>query len=255
MRIGLLGAFLVFLISGTVAYSPLVAGNIHPVDDQQSLSTEILIHETTDRSSADSFIVESASWNDDDRTLLVRARMAHEKGTLLTLTGLPESTMLDTFRVSTEHSVEYRLPLANDEAPPCRVLIESAFAAETIEVANAPSACQSLLQVSGTVAISPTMPMVNGWVTVTVDDVVFATIADEYGDYSLEIYSDSSEALITITAEGVVDDKESVVHIYSGSIDSLLSAENLSASAWAKELFGRKHSRLMMAAVNERQNK
>ena len=178
--------------------------------------------------------------------------MAHEKGTLLTITGLPESTMLDIFRISADHSVEYRLPLAKDDAPPCQVLVESAFAAETIEVANAPSACQSLLQISGTVAISPTMPMVNGWVTATVDDIVFATIADEYGDFSLEIYSDSSEALITITAEGVVNDEDSVVHIYSGSIDGLLSAENLSASAWAAEIFGRKHLRLMMAAVNER---
>ena len=167
MRIGLLGAFLVFLISGTVAYSPLVAGDIHPADDQQSLSTEESIHKTTDRSSADSFIVESASWNEDDRTLLVRAKMAHEKGTLLTLTGLPESTMLDTFRISAEHSVEYRLPLASNEAPPCQVLVESAFAAETIEVANAPSACQNLLQVSGTVAISPTKRrcMCNIWAT------------------------------------------------------------------------------------------
>ena len=252
MRIGLFGAFLVFLISGTVAYSQLVAGNIDPVNDQQSLATEQSIQETTDHSSADSFIIESASWNSDDRTLLVTARLAHEKGTLLTLTGIPESTMLDTFRISAEHSVEYRLPLAKNEAPPCKVLIESAFAAETIEVANAPSACMSLLQISGTIAISPTMPMVNGWVTATVDDVVFATIADEYGDYSLEIYSDSNEALITITAEGVVDDKESVVHIYSGSIERLLSADNLSASAWAAEIFGRKHSRLMMAAVDNR---
>ena len=177
MRIGLLGAFLVFLISGTVAYSPLVAGDIHFVDDQQSFSTEESIHESTDQSAADSFIIESASWNDDDRTLLVTARLAHKKGTLLTLTGLPESTMLDTFRISAEHSVEYRLPLAKDEAPPCQVLLKSAFAAETIEVANAPLACQSLLQISGTVVISPTMPMVNGWVTVTVDNVVFATMS------------------------------------------------------------------------------
>jgi len=68
--------------------------------------------------------------------------------------------------------------------------------------------------------------MVNGWVTVTVDGVVFTTIADKYGDYSLEVYSDSS--------------------------DNLLKADNLSASAWAAELFGRKHSRLMLAAVSDR---
>lgn len=251
MRIGLLGAFLFFLISGTVAYSPLLAGDIHAVDNFKIRSTKDSVHQITNASSVDSFIVDSASWNDADRTLLVRATMAHEKGTLLTLTGLPDSTMLDTFKISAENSVEYRLPLANDEAPPCQVTLETTFATETVEVENAPSACQSLLQVSGTVAISPSLPMVNGWVTVTVDDVVFATIADEYGDYSLEIYSDSNDALITITAEGVVDDENSVVHIYSGSIDGLLSADNLSASAWAKELFGRKHSRLMMAAVSD----
>ena len=87
MRIGLLGAFLVFLISGTVAYTPVVAEHFQPVDDQLSRSPEETISGNNDNSSADSFVIESASWNGDDRTLLVRARTAHEKGTLVTLTG------------------------------------------------------------------------------------------------------------------------------------------------------------------------
>ena len=91
--------------------------------------------------------------------------------------------------------------------------------------------------------------MVNGWVTV--DDVVFATIADKHGDFTLEVYSDANDALITIEAEGIVDDKESVVHIYSGSIDNLLSADNLSASGWAVEIYGRRHSRFMLAATTD----
>jgi hypothetical protein len=244
MRIGLLGASLVLLISGTVAYSQLVADNIHVADAGHST-------QQVEQSSVDSFVVETASWIDDDRTLLVRARTAHEKGTLLTLTGLPESTMLDVFKISAEHSAEYRLPIARDEALPCQVLVKSAFASEIIDVTNAPAACQNRLQISGTVAINPAMPMVNGWVTVTVDDVVFATIADKNGQYTLEVYSDTDDALITITAEGIVDDKASVVHIYSGSIDNLLSINDLSASAWAVEIFGRKHSRLMMAALSE----
>ena len=252
MRIKLLGTFLVFLILGTVRYSVVMADDIQRADDQFSGSLAQSTPGISDNSSADRFVIESASWNDDDRTLVVRARMAHKKGTLLTLTGLPESTMLDVFQISAEHSVEYRLPLAKDEAPPCQVLLKSAFAAEAITVTDAPSACQNLLKISGTVAVSPALPMVNGWVTVTVDGVVFTTIADKYGDYSLEVYSDSSDALVTITAEGIVDDRESVVHIYSGSIDNLLKADNLSASAWAAELFGRKHSRLMLAAVSDR---
>jgi len=252
MRIKLLGTFLVFLILGTIRYSVVVADEFRWTDDQFSGSPTESTPENNDNSSADSFVIESASWNDSDRTLVVRARTAHKKGTLLTLTGLPESTMMDVFRISAEHSVEYRLPLAKDEAPPCQVLLRSAFAAETIRVADAPSACQSLLQISGTVAVSPALPMVNGWVTVTVDGVVFATVADKHGDFSLEVYSNSSDALVTITAAGIVDDRESVVHIYSGSIDNLLNADNLSASAWAAEIFGRKHARLMLAAVSDR---
>ena len=243
MRIGLLGALLVLLISGTVAYSSLVAENVHVVDDG-------LLAQQNEHLSADTFVVETASWNEDDRTLLVRARTANEKGTLLTLTGLPDSTMLDVFKISAEHSAEYWLPIAMDEALPCQVLVKSAFASQIIDVTNAPAACQNRLQISGTVAVSPAMPMINGWVTVTVDDVVFATFADENGQYTLEVYSDSDDALVTITAEGIVDDKESVVHIYSGSIDSLLSKNNLSASAWAVEIFGRKHFRLMRAALS-----
>ena len=97
MRIGLLGASLVLLILGTVAYSPLVAENIHIAD--AGLSAQ-----QSEQLSADSFVVETASWNDDDRTLLVRAKTVHEKGTLLTLTGLPESTMLDEFKISAEYA-------------------------------------------------------------------------------------------------------------------------------------------------------
>jgi len=251
MRIGLLGAFLVFLISGTIAYTPVVAEHFQPVDDQLSRSPEETISGNNDNSSADSFVIESASWNGDDRTLLVRARTAHEKGTLVTLTGLPDSTMMDVVRISADHAVEYRLPLATSEAPPCQVLVKTAFASKTIDVTDAPLACQNLLYVSGTVALNPALPMVNAWVTVMVDGYVFATIADEVGNYALEVYSDSTDAIITITAEGIVDDKKSVVHIYSGSIDSLLSMNNLSAPAWAVEIFGRKHSRLMLAAVSD----
>lgn len=250
MRIGLLGAFLVFLISGTIAYTLVLAEHFQPANDRFSWSAEETIPGKNDNSSVDSFVIESASWIGDDQTLLVRARMTHEKGTLVTLTGLPDSTMMDIVRISADHSVEYRLPLSTREAPPCQVLVRTAFASKTVDVSDAPSACQNLFHVSGTVALNPAMPMVNGWVTVMVDGYVFATIADKIGDYALEVYSDSTDAMITITAEGIVDDKESVVHIYSGSIDSLLSMNNLSASPWAVEIFGRKHSRPMLAAVS-----
>ena len=229
MRIGFIGAFLIFAISGVTAYSGV-----------------------NNDTSADSFVVDSASWDDEDRTLRVTATMAHEKGTLMTLEGLPASTMLDTFQISAEHSVDYHLPLADIAAAPCAVLVKSAFAVETIAVMNAPAGCQELIQISGTVAVSPTLLMAEGWVTVNVNGKVFTTIADENGDYALEVYSDSSDAVITITAEGIVDDRESVVHIYSGNIDGLLNTDKLSASAWAAELFGRKHSRLMLAEVRNR---
>jgi len=229
MRIGFIGAFLILAISGATAYS--------------GKNEEI---------SADSFVVESASWDDKARILSINATMAHEKGTLLTLEGLPASTMLDVFQISAEHSVDYYLPLTDNAAAPCAVLIKSAFAVATIAVMNAPAGCQELIQISGTVAVSPTLHMAGGWVTANVNGRVFTTIADQSGDYTLEVYSDSSDAAITITAQGIVDDRESVVHIYSGNIDGLLNADQLSASAWAAELFGRKHSRLMLAEVHNR---
>ncbi len=250
MRNALLAAFLICIFSGTNPFAPVLTDkDSHFADGRFFETLENMIPVRYVEPKQDSFFVEAAIWSDVDRSLVVKARTDHEKGTLLTLMGLPASTMLDAFRISANHSVEYLLPLAEGQAVPCRVVVKSAFEAETVNVMNAPSACQSMLEVSGIATVGPALPMVNAWVTVTVDDVVFTTIADENGAYDLEVYSDSRDAFVRITAEGKVDDKESVVHIYAGSIDRLLNAENLSASAWAVEFLGRKHMRHMLAAL------
>ena len=61
MRIKLLGTFLVFLILGTVRYSVVMADNIQRADDQFSGPTAQSTAEISDSSSADRFVIESAS--------------------------------------------------------------------------------------------------------------------------------------------------------------------------------------------------
>jgi hypothetical protein len=251
MRIGLLSVFLVCMTPATNLQAPVMTSEFRLVDDRFFATLDLMIPSTNVKPAEDHFSIGVAEWNSDDRSLVVTAKTDHQKGTLLTLMGLPASTMLDAFRISADHSVHYLLPIAEGQAVPCQVVVKSAFQSATINVSNAPPACDSMLEISGTVAVGPENPMINAWVTVTVDDVVFATIADDHGAYNLEIYSDSADALVTITAKGKFADEESVVHVYSGSIDQLLDADNLSASEWAVEIFGRKRFPFMRAAVDK----
>jgi hypothetical protein len=248
MRIAFITIFVVSMISGTHPAAPVDAPQNSIVDAGFFEKLEQMIPVLTVKLSHDAFVVDAAVWDEEQHELIVNARTTNQKGTLITLTGIPSSTMVDAFQISSDYSVRYRVPLAEGQAVPCQVVIRSAFSAETIDVANAPSGCRTLFQVSGNLAVSTTSAMANGWVTVTVDDMVFAAIADDTGAYDLQVYSDSSDAQVSITAAGKIDNQESVVHVYSGSMNELLSAQNLSAFTWAVEIYGRRHFRLMMAA-------
>jgi hypothetical protein len=254
MRIGLIAAFLVCLHPGLD--SPPAAGKHDApiVDEQFFVALERIIPARFPVSSRDSFSVESASWNESNRSLYVDIIADHEKGTLLTLTGLPESTMLDTFRISSNHGARYVLPLALDQAAPCRVTVRSAFTAETIPVANAPQACLNMLQLSGFIDVGSGHNMANGRVTVAINEVVFATFADDTGHFSLQVYSHVPDAKVTITATGKIDNNETVLQLYTGNVDKLLRQKELGASVWAKEILGRRHQRRMLAAVDSLQN-
>jgi hypothetical protein len=252
MRIAFIAILVACMISGTNPAAPVVAEQDSFADASFFETLDRMVPALSAKLSHDAFVVDTAVWDDVQRQLIVSARTTNEKGTLITLMGIPASTMVDSFRISTDHSVEYRLPLDEGQAVPCQVVIRSAFASETVYVAHAPSACQSLYQVSGMLALSSTSAMARGWVTVTVDEIVFATIANDQGAYDLEVYSQSGDAYVTITAEGKINNKESVVHVYAGNLDDLLladRADSLSTFTWAVEIYGRRHFRLMMAAA------
>lgn len=250
MRNGLFAAFLVCIFSSTNPLAPALTDEGNAFADERFFATlDKMIPVKSTKPAQDRFSIDSAAWVSEDRSLLVKVSTEHAKGTLLTLMGLPASTMVDAFQISSGHTVEYLLLLDEEQAVPCQVTVKSAFESKTVAVVNAPSACQRMLQVSGTVAVGPTLPMVNGWVTVAVNDVIFATIADKNGNYDLDVYGESNDAFVTITAEGMVNNQESVVHIYAGSIEELLNANQLTASSWAAEILGRKHTRLMLAAL------
>ena len=246
MRIGLLAAILVLLTS---ASHPQFAAGSAPGGDEFFAKLEAMIPVVYRETGEDPFVIRSAAWHAEQRELVVSVSAEHEKGTLFTMMGLPASTMLDAFRISANHGVEYILPLGEGQAVPCQVIIKSAFSAELIDVADAPSACGRRLQISGRAAIATNKPMPEAWVTVVVDGVRFATIADADGHFDLEVYGHSELAEVTITAEGTIDNRRSVIHVFSGSAAALLDAGDLSASAWAAEILGRRHKRPMHAAV------
>ena len=247
MRIAFIAILMTCTITGTHPAAPvnLSQGNI--VDAGFFEKLDQMIPALSAKFSHDAFVVDTVIWDEALQELAVDARTTNQKGTLITLTGIPSSTMVDAFQISSDYSVNYRVPLTEGQAVPCQVVIRSAFATQTIDVENAPSGCQTMFQVSGTLAVSTTSAMANGWVTVTVDDMVFATIADDSGAYELDVYSESSDAQVSITAAGKVDNQESVVHVYDGSMNELLDPQNLSAFTWAVEIYGRRHFRLIFA--------
>ena len=99
---------------------------------------------------------------------------------------------------------------------------------------------------------STDLPIVRGRVTVTVGTNVFTTTTDASGNYALEIYSESDDALVTITAEGLVGAERLEWHIYEGGIDGLQDIHATRASVWAPELFGRNVDWMMLAAATPR---
>lgn len=250
MRIGLLAALLICMSSASQTLPPAASDETMLVDEEFFATLDAMIPVSQIETAEDRFVVYSAVWHGEDRFLVVDVSTEREKGTLFTLMGLPESTMLDAFQINSNHRVKYVLPLDTGQAVPCQVIVRTAFSSAVVDVADAPQACEERLQLSGHASVGPEKPMVNGWVTAIVDNTVFATIADESGRFDLEIYAGELDANVTITAEGTIDEQQSVIHIFSGSIATLMDQSDLSASAWAAEILGRRHKRPMHASVD-----
>lgn len=250
MRIGLLAALLICMSSASQTLPPAAVAHYSLVDEEFFATIDAMIPVSQIETAEDRFVVYSAVWHGEDRFLVVDVSTEREKGTLFTLMGLPESTMLDAFQINSNHRVKYVLPLDTGQAVPCQVIVKTAFSSDVVDVVAAPHACDNRLQLSGHASVGPEKPMVNGWITAIVDDTVFATIADEDGRFDLEIYGGELDANVTITAEGTIDDQRSVIHIFSGSVATLLDQSDLNASTWATEILGRRHKRPMHASVN-----
>jgi hypothetical protein len=197
---------------------------------------------------SNTFFVNTATWEDEDRSLVVKANTFANKGTLLTLTGIPASTWVDAFTFSSNYAAHFELPIPDGQAVPCRVTVRSAFATETVSVENAPVACNSLLGIAGRVSTGTDLPIVSGRVIVTVGNTAFTTTTDAAGNYALEVYSESDDAVVTITAEGYVGAEQLEWRIYEGSIDGLQELGAVRTRIWATELFGRNHDRTLFAA-------
>ena len=213
-----------------------------------SLTTD-LSHAEAEEWPAGTFFVSTASWDEEGRQLIVQAKTLQEKGTFLALSGIPASTWVDAFKISSDHAANFELPLSDGQAIPCQVTVRSAMASMVVPVMNAPAACNSRFGIEGTVTTEAGLPLTSGRVMVTVGGNVFTTTTDPAGNYSLELYNESDDALVRITAEGRIGTEHLEWQVYEGSMSELQGSDGLQADVWAIEVFGRNYDRVMLAAT------
>ena len=251
MRSGIAAAIAGCILAGVVLALTAPADRIAASKDYSGLLKQIdtMTPSPVQAPSADGFLLESAVWDDANRRLTVRATTNAESGMLLTLSGLPDSTWVDAFDISMDHAVQYALDIPYGQPVPCEVVVKSAAVSDVVSVINAPLACDNVLGIAGNVTGEGGLPMAGGLVSVTVGDTVFTTHTDARGDFTLEVYSDSPDAFVRITAEGAIGTRQTTLHVYEGSIGALQGADDLYASAWAREIFGRRMSRRMLASL------
>jgi hypothetical protein len=249
MRIPSVVAIVATFLLAAVVSLPVSAGDSRP--DYSEFLSELDgmgLGNVQDRRPG-TFYVNTATWNERNRSLTVDARSFQEKGILLTLMGLPASTWVDAFKISSDYSADFQLAIPEGQAVPCQVMVRSAVGTRIVSVRNAPSACGSLLGIEGNITAGSGLPLTSGRVTVAVGDNAFTTTTDVAGNYALEVYSESDDALVTIMAEGVIDAERREWHIYEGSIGGLQGTDDARTSIWATELFGRNEGRILLAAV------
>lgn len=247
MRNPFVSTLAITLIAGAIL-ALSVTTDLGYFEDSESLAShDAMSTERTGEWPAGTFFVSTASWDEESRQLIVRAKTLQEKGTFLTLSGIPASTWVDAFRISSDHAADFQLPLSDGQAIPCQVTVRSALASMVVRVKNAPAACSGLLGIEGTVTTKAGLPLTSGRVMVTVGGSVFTTTTDPAGNYKLELYSESDDAFVRITAEGRIGTERLEWQLYEGSISGLRGSDGLQANVWATELFGRNYGRLLLA--------
>jgi hypothetical protein len=247
MRNPFVSTLAIALIAGAILALSLTTDLGHIEDSESLPSHDAMSTERTEEWPAETFFVDTASWDEESGQLIVRAKTLQAKGTFLTLSGIPASTWVDAFRISSDHAADFQLPLSDGQAIPCQVTVRSAFASMVVRVKNAPSACRNLLEIEGTVTTEAGLPLTSGRVMATVGGSVFTTTTDPAGNYKLELYSESDDAFVGITAEGRIGTELLEWQIYKGSISGLRGSDGLHTNVWATELFGRNYGRLLLA--------
>ena len=91
------------------------------------------------------------------------------------------------------------------------------------------------------------LPLTRGRVTVTVGGNVFTTKTDPAGNYRLELYNESDDAIVRIAAEGRIGTERLEWQIYEGSFSGLQGSDGLQTDVWAIELYGRTFDRVLLA--------
>jgi len=235
------------LIAGAILALSVTAGLGHVEASESLANHDAMSTARTEEWPAGTFFVSTASWDEESRQLIVRAKTLQEKGTFLTLSGIPASTWVDAFRISSDHAANFQLPLSDGQAIPCQVTVRSALASMVVRVKNAPAACNSRLGIEGTVTTKAGLPLTGGRVMVTVGGNMFTTTTDLAGNYRLELYNESDDAFVRITAEGRIGTERLEWQIYEGSISDLQGSDDLQANVWTIELFGRNFDRVLLA--------
>lgn len=247
MRNPFVSTLAITLIAGAILALSVTTDLGHIEDSESLVNHDTMSTERTEEWPAGTFFVNTASWDEESRQLIVRAKTLQERGTFLALSGIPASTWVDAFRISSDHAADFQVPLSDGQAIPCQVTVRSALASMVVRVKNAPAACSRLLGIEGTVTTEAGLPLTSGRVMVTAGGSAFTTTTDQAGNYELELYSESDDAFVTITAEGKIGTERLEWQIYEGSISGLRGSNGLRASVWAIELFGDNYGRLLLA--------
>lgn len=236
MRIDLMAGLLATLILSSLAGSAKDADQITAASDadpHEAFFARLaqMMPDPDTKADPGSFVIESAEWIEGSAALVVQGTTTYRKGTLLTLGGLPASTMVDSFSISRDHRIDYVIPVTDGQAIPCEALVRSVYSTTLVEIANAPAACQYRFEIAGIVDTLAGATGPRTRVTAEIDGRTFAGIVDDDGYYAVELYAESVESRVTLTAQdGSPDTIAASTPLYAGTLGQLLDARARSAT-------------------------
>jgi hypothetical protein len=118
-----------------------------PVDTSESeysafLSRHDLLHPSDlEKREPHRIYIRKTFWDNDKRILRVDAGTSQGKGALVIVEGVPGSDWLTAFRIADEVGARFVLPVPEQEAVPCEIIIRSGSAMSVAPVSNSPAAC------------------------------------------------------------------------------------------------------------------